>query len=80
MENPQMATHLLSFNNSTKANLTNKNKLALTPQESEYFYDEYVDYPFNESLVEGNVINGINNKDKEQVQLTTKIPHNISGK
>lgn len=79
-QNSQIATRLTSLRNNTKENLTNKNNVALTPQESEYFYDEYVDYPFNESLVDGTVLNDVKNKDPQTIELTTSVPHNISGK
>lgn len=74
-----VATHLASSRNNSKANLTNKNNVALTPEESDYFYNEYVDYPFNESLVEANDLNNVKNLDKDKVHLTTNVPNNISG-
>ncbi|KAL0894556.1 hypothetical protein ABMA27_013128 [Loxostege sticticalis] len=38
------------------------------PEESEYFYDDYVDYPYNETLVDGlnNDINMLQNNNKSQ--------------
>ncbi|KAI5635402.1 leucine rich repeat domain-containing protein [Phthorimaea operculella] len=38
------------------------------PEESEYFYDEYVDYPYNETLVDGlnNEVNPMQNGTKSQ--------------
>lgn len=73
MDNPKIITQL---RNSSKENLTNKNNLALSPQESDYFYDDYVDYPFNASLVEGNELNS----NKNRVQHSNGVPNNISGK
>ncbi|XP_013200582.1 protein artichoke isoform X2 [Amyelois transitella] len=39
-----------------------------SPEESDYFYDEYVDYPYNETLIDGlnNDINAIHNNNKSQ--------------
>lgn len=77
--NPHISNHLISLMNATtKEKMTNKNSVALSPQESDYFYDEYVDYPFNETLVDS-VLNDLKNKDKEKLQLTTNNPNNISG-
>lgn len=77
--NMQINNHLEPLLNTTfKENLMKKGNLGLAPQESDYFYDEYVDYPFNETLVE-NVLNDIRNKGNERVEVTTGIPHNISG-
>ncbi|XP_059059230.1 protein artichoke [Achroia grisella] len=45
-----------------------------SPEESEYFYDEYVDYPYNETLIEGlnNDINLIqSNKSHENQGIPT---------
>ncbi|XP_065164593.1 protein artichoke isoform X2 [Atheta coriaria] len=36
--------------NKTKQHF-DKNQLAPSPEESDYFYDEYIDYPYNETLV-----------------------------
>ncbi|KAG5870254.1 hypothetical protein JTB14_000311 [Gonioctena quinquepunctata] len=33
----------------SKGSSANKNYLAPSPEESDYFYDDYIDYPFNES-------------------------------
>lgn len=62
--------------NSTKEKLINKNN----PQESDYFYDEYVDYPFNETQVVESLLNDLKNKEQGKIQLTTSQPHNISGR
>nr|CAH7750067.1 unnamed protein product [Callosobruchus chinensis] len=57
-----------------------KNQLAPTPEESEYFYDDYVDYPINESMIEQNGLTG-NGKFREP--LTTQVnsisPHTTGG-
>lgn len=58
-----------------------------SPEESEYFYDEYVDYPYNDTLIDGlnNEVNQIQNTSKSQLgntptlyagmkNLTNKIP------
>ncbi|XP_049865245.1 protein artichoke [Pectinophora gossypiella] len=39
-----------------------------SPEESEYFYDEYVDYPYNETLIDGlnNEVNQIQNTNRSQ--------------
>lgn len=71
--NFQITNHVMPLKNQSKEKLINKNSLALTPQESEYFYDEYVDYPFNETLIQS-----VLNETKEQ--LTPNEQHKISGK
>ncbi|CAH1977446.1 unnamed protein product [Acanthoscelides obtectus] len=43
-----------------------KNQLAPTPEESEYFYDEYVDYPINETMIEQGGLAG-NSKIREPI-------------
>ncbi|XP_063529124.1 protein artichoke-like [Cydia strobilella] len=39
-----------------------------SPEESEYFYDEYVDYPYNETLIDG--LNEINAQNKNKSHYT----------
>lgn len=43
------------------------------PEESEYFYDDYVDYPYNETLIDGlnNEINAAQNKNKSSGGIPT---------
>lgn len=62
---------LRNSNNSTD----NKNYIAPSPEESEYFYDEYVDYPFNETK------NFFVNAEMHQLTstTTTKSPHYTPG-
>lgn len=77
---------LKSLKNRTKENENQKNSVVPSPEESEYFYDEYIDYPYNESLVDGGLFNE-KFKDKEEgmkavtvkVPITTKSPHYTSG-
>lgn len=47
---------------------TNKINTRPSPEESDYFYDDYVDYPINETLIDGikNEI-GLNNKSHENI-------------
>nr|XP_032530182.1 protein artichoke-like isoform X1 [Danaus plexippus plexippus]XP_032530183.1 protein artichoke-like isoform X1 [Danaus plexippus plexippus]XP_032530185.1 protein artichoke-like isoform X1 [Danaus plexippus plexippus] len=57
----------------------NGNKLSNRPlpEESEYFYDEYVDYPYNETLLEN-----INNEFKvtnKSMEIATSTPSNQIG-
>lgn len=60
------------YMNLKDANTTKNKDLPPLPQESDYFYDEYIDYPYNETAV----------KEKEQLALkaineTTKKPTTI---
>lgn len=68
-----MNNHVMPLKNQSKEKLINKNNLSLTPQESEYFYDEYVDYPFNETVVQNTL-----NKSAEQPMYNEQ--HIIAGK
>jgi hypothetical protein len=60
-----------------KSNLTkeHKNHLAASPEESEYFYDEYVDYPYNETL--NNLSTDSSKQDSQN--STPKSPHYTPG-
>ncbi|KAJ8954411.1 hypothetical protein NQ318_011085 [Aromia moschata] len=78
--------NLKSSENMTADLLGTKNYLAPTPEESDYFYDDYVDYPYNESLSDSNGIHTNKYKNKEngdtvtmKVPLSTKSPHFIPG-
>lgn len=57
-----------NLKNGSKGSSTNKNSLAPSPEESDYFYDEYVDYPYNETMLDPN------GKNKEKEHLTEKVP------
>lgn len=50
---------------------TNKINNRPSPEESEYFYDDYVDYPYNETLIEGlnNDVNVEQNSNKPPAVL-----------
>ena len=41
----------LEVRNTTRHHPGTRNNLAPTPEESDYFYDEYVDYPYNETIL-----------------------------
>lgn len=58
-----------------------KNNVAPSPQESEYFYDDYVDYPYNESITtNGNVKSKPESTTgRPSVQQTTKSSHYVPG-
>lgn len=79
---------LKSFKNLTKESATHKNNIAPSPEESEYFYDEYIDYPYNESMIDNTGSLNEQSKDKDdnlkpvavKVPITTKSPHYTSGK
>lgn len=45
-----------------------------SPEESEYFYDEYVDYPINDTVIDGlkNEVDLIPNSNKTQITVTVK--------
>lgn len=45
-----------------------------SPEESEYFYDEYVDYPINDTVIDGlkNEVDLIQNSNKTQITVTVK--------
>ncbi|CAG9853693.1 unnamed protein product [Phyllotreta striolata] len=65
--NQQLLSKYASLRNFSTAG---KNNLPPNPQESEYFYDDYIDYPFNASAL------GANEKDNshivERIPLVTK--------
>lgn len=44
-----------------------------SPEESDYFYDEYVDYPYNETLIDGlnNEVGATQNNNRSSVGLPT---------
>ncbi|KAJ8963818.1 hypothetical protein NQ314_005360 [Rhamnusium bicolor] len=78
--------NLKTFKNITKHVLGDKNNLAPSPEESDYFYDEYVDYPYNESFVDIHNFPNDSRKDKEvtetatvKIPLTTKSSHYTPG-
>ncbi|XP_018575842.1 protein artichoke [Anoplophora glabripennis] len=78
---------LKSFKNLTKENGSQKNNIAPSPEESEYFYDDYIDYPYNESMIDNTGPLNEQSKDKTvdlkpvtmKVPITTKSPHYTSG-
>ncbi|KPJ11896.1 Insulin-like growth factor-binding protein complex acid labile subunit [Papilio machaon] len=84
---PNLATSQV-FSSSDKINgyiTQEKNNLQVnkintrpTPEESDYFYDDYVDYPFNETLID--VIGNQNNitKNNEKTQDGTLSPSKIN--
>lgn len=57
----------MNMKNTSKDDIKNRNELHPTPEESDYFYDDYVDYPINQSLIEQNAI-----RDKETVTEAAK--------
>uniref|UniRef100_A0A6P7FYT5 Protein artichoke-like n=1 Tax=Diabrotica virgifera virgifera TaxID=50390 RepID=A0A6P7FYT5_DIAVI len=80
--NMQMYSKYASLRNFSADSSRGKNHLAPNPEESEYFYDEYIDYPFNESAVDPSGYSIIDKmKDKghtivERVPITTRKPKN----
>nr|XP_023016331.1 protein artichoke-like [Leptinotarsa decemlineata] len=50
-----------TLDGNSKGSSGNKNFLAPSPEDSDYFYDDYIDYPFNETIAASG-----NGKDKEQ--------------
>lgn len=70
--------------NVTKQTLNEKNKLAPTPEESEYFYEDYIDYPYNETILQesANVLNDENIQAETSTRkqnLVTESPHYVTG-
>ncbi|KAF2904922.1 hypothetical protein ILUMI_01254 [Ignelater luminosus] len=70
----------LKDNVSTSGN----NKLAPSPEESDYFYDEYVDYPYNETLMASSLLANTNSTRNETITFkpdteTQKSSHYIVG-
>lgn len=51
-----------------------RNGLAPSPEDSEYFYDEYVDYPYNETNEK------ITETSTSKASITTRSSHNTIGK
>ncbi|CAH1183084.1 unnamed protein product [Phaedon cochleariae] len=75
-----------SLRNGTKNGLGGKNNLAPSPEESEYFYDYYIDYPYNDSLIDPKVAVKEKIRDEEMTTqnvldrfLQTKSKDNIAG-
>lgn len=65
--------------NASQIGVYGKNKLAPSPEESDYFYDEYIDYPYNESIaLEAN--KNAEGASKVKIDLTTVSPHFTPGK
>lgn len=63
--------------NKTKLNFSNKNHLAPLPEESDYFYDDYVDYPYNETIITEPVHLIGNENVKQHKAATTTTPKSI---
>lgn len=60
------------------------NKLAPSPEESDYFYDEYVDYPYNETLMASSLLANTNSTRNETITFrpdteTQRSSHYIAG-
>ncbi|KAJ8920754.1 hypothetical protein NQ315_004894 [Exocentrus adspersus] len=57
-------------------NITKENHLPPSPEESEYFYDEYVDYPYNENVTDntGNPHEKLKNQEESTKPATVKTP------
>lgn len=68
----------LKSTNATNQKITNKNQLAPSPEESEYFYDEYIDYPYNETTLMQNSTTQLQPVENTTPK-TPMSPHYISG-
>ncbi|KAK9888759.1 hypothetical protein WA026_000984 [Henosepilachna vigintioctopunctata] len=87
-QNPQHLTSQVfskhtSFSNTSGSERTNN--LPPLPQESEYFYDEYVDYHFNDSLPvvttyeKGNILDRFLSVNHSSLLVPRPSPHIVSG-
>lgn len=63
--------------NKTKLNFSNKNHLAPLPEESDYFYDDYVDYPYNETMITEPVHLIGNENVKQHKAASTSAPKTV---